>query len=404
MRLMFQALLVILVLSFTAFGKLTASRIGEYEDKRRVVLEFSQEVQYKAFTLENPKRLVIDISSDVEIPKIPPGVRVGKHAGFTRLVFEGTFSHVKVFSLHGPYRIVVDLYKPTDSQPHDVSEDDEILAIIEPSIVRILRQETKKAEQPKVVSEVSRSRVVSQRRLVVLDPGHGGHDPGAIGVNGLEEKDLVLTISKKLAELLKKDGRFKVVLTRESDVFIPLEERSKIALKNRADLFISIHADAAPERSPHARGSTIFAISSEAAMRKKHQIVRSDSYASLVLGNASFPAPARLALADLAMDVTLYEGYNFAKLTANTVRKKLSREVHFRGIKRAGFAVLKTPGIPSILVEVGFMTNPSEAALMAQEEFQEEFARALYQSIVQYFFPQKGVKKSPKSYAAEEAP
>ncbi|MEN3033971.1 MAG: N-acetylmuramoyl-L-alanine amidase [Aquificaceae bacterium] len=404
MRLLFQIVLITLVLSFPTFGRLVTSRVGDYEDKKRVVFEFSTQVQYKAFTLENPKRLVIDIFSDLDKSKIPPGVRVGRHSGFTRLVFEGDFSQVKVFSLQEPYRIVIDLYKAIEKTAPEVSEDDEILAIIEPSIVKIIRQETSKTEKPRIVSEVSSSRVISQRRLIVIDPGHGGHDPGAMGVNGLKEKDLVLDIAKKLAELLKKDGRFKVVLTRESDVFIPLEERSRIALRNRADLFISIHADAAPDRSPYARGSTLFAISSEAAMRKKRQIVNSDSYASLVLGNASFSVPARLALADLAIDVTLYEGYNFAKLTANTVRKRLSREVHFRGIKRAGFAVLKTPGIPSVLVEVGFITNPMEATLMAQEEFQDEFAKALYHSVVQYFFPQRDVKRGPKSYVAEEAP
>jgi len=176
-------------------------------------------------------------------------------------------------------------------------------------------------------------------------------------------------------------------MTRKDDTFVPLQERANIALRNRADLFISIHADAHPQRLPEARGTTIFAISSEAAQRRRQQIVSNQNYASLVFGRDDIPISARAVLADLAMDVTLNESVVFGNRIAKVVKRELGRDVYFRGIQRAGFAVLKTPGIPSVLVEVGFMTNPQEALMMSDKDFQDSFARALYLAIVEYFFP-----------------
>lgn len=120
---------------------------------------------------------------------------------------------------------------------------------------------------------------------------------------------------------------------------------------------------------------------------KKRQIIDNDSYARLVLGTSDVPTSAKRVLADLAMDVTLYESVSFAEKIAKSVARELGREVEFRGIQRAGFAVLKTPGIPSVLVEVGFITNPDEATFMADRDFQDKFAHAIYRAVVNYFFP-----------------
>jgi N-acetylmuramoyl-L-alanine amidase len=182
---------------------------------------------------------------------------------------------------------------------------------------------------------------------------------------------------------------------------VPLQERANIALRNRADLFVSIHANASPRGiSEHAKGTYVFAISSEAAQRKKQAIVHNDQYAKLILGTADIPYNVRRVMADLAMDVTLYDSVQFGNLVARNLRKYLDRHVEFKGIQRAGFAVLKTPGIPSLLVEVGFITNPQEVLLMAQEDFQYTFARALYSAIVEYFFP-GSVKEARRAYEAE---
>ncbi|QID33228.1 N-acetylmuramoyl-L-alanine amidase [Pampinifervens florentissimum] len=406
---MFLRILVIfsLFMSF-AFSQKAVVRVGKYPEKERIVLQLDKSVNYKVYTLENPKRVVVDIMEDVNI-NLPANMqgRIGKHHWGTRLVFERNFQDIKAFSLQEPFRIVIDVYTGTyiERAVAKVEERDELIEIIDPVFVRILRHTNMAPSGERVVNEVRRGQVITQRRVVVIDPGHGGHDPGAIGFMQIKEKDVVLAIAKRITDYLEKDGRFKVIMTRKDDTFVPLQERANIALRNRADLFISIHADAHPQRSPEARGTTIFAISSEAAQRRRQQIVSNQNYASLVFGRDDIPTSARAVLADLAMDVTLNESVVFGNRIAKVVRRELGRDVHFRGIQRAGFAVLKTPGIPSVLVEVGFMTNPQEALMMSDKDFQDSFARALYLAIVEYFFPTtQKLTSAQETYAPAELP
>jgi N-acetylmuramoyl-L-alanine amidase len=339
---------------------------------------------------------VVDVMERVEVPKNIKA-RVGHHPWGTRFVFDMDYSEVKAFSLETPFRIVLDVYKATTSPP----QEDPLLAILDPTVLKIIGYQEVKGERERVISERSKGQVITQKRVVVLDAGHGGHDPGAIGFKEIKEKDINLAIVLKLAKLLEEDGRFRVVLTRRDDSFVPLQERANIALRNRADLFVSIHANASPRGiSEHAKGTFVFAISSEAAQRKKQAIVHNDQYAKLTLGTADIPHNVRRVMADLAMDVTLYDSVQFGNVVARNLKKYLDRHVEFKGIQRAGFAVLKTPGIPSLLVEVGFITNPQEALLMAQEDFQYTFAKALYSAIVEHFFP-GSVKEARRAYEAE---
>ncbi|MGC8852733.1 MAG: N-acetylmuramoyl-L-alanine amidase, partial [Hydrogenobacter sp.] len=360
---------------------------GNYPEKERIVLDFGKRVDYRVMLLEDPKRIVVDILSQEDFTlKVPKGINysLGKYPWGTRIVFERDFSSVKAFSLEDPFRIVIDVFKRVEKQEED--KDDALLAILDPKVLKIIQYDAGAKE--KVISERKKNVIITQRRTIVIDAGHGGHDPGAIGYRGIKEKDINLAIAKRLAEYLSQDGRFKVIMTRKDDTFIPLQERANIALRNRADLFISIHANASPQGiSHHASGTYVFAISSEAAQKKKHQIINNDSYAKLVLGTADVPISVKKVLADLAMDVTLYESVSFGEKIAKSIAKELGREVQFKGIQRAGFAVLKTPGIPSVLIETGFITNPDEALLMDDKDFQDKFARAIYKAIVNYFFP-----------------
>ncbi len=386
-----------LFLISSGYAQQVSVRYGSYPDKERIVLDLGGRVDYRVILLENPKRIVLDLmNSDIQIkdhPKVK--TRGGKHPWGTRVVIERDFSDVKSFSLEEPFRIVLDVYtgKMEDKKTQEaivLKEDDPLVAILDPKVLSVILNDREKGV---VVAERKGGRFITQKRTIVIDPGHGGHDPGAIGFMGIKEKDVNLEIARKLAQYLKEDGRFNVIMTRDRDVFITLQERARIALRNRADLFISIHANASPKGvSSHAKGTYIFAISSEAAQRKKEQIVKNGEYSQLVLGGADVPLSARVVLADLAMDVTLYEGVNFARKVSLNLSRNLSRDVEFKGIQRAGFAVLKTPGIPSVLVEVGFITNPEEALLMNSKEFQSAFAENLYKSIVDYFFPEP-VKK-----------
>ncbi len=394
---MFQRILATFsLLVCLSFGLQVTYREGKYPDKQRIVLQFEKSLDYKVLLLDNPKRIVVDVMERVNPPK-DIRARVGYHPWGTRFVFDIDYSEVKAFSLEDPFRVVLDVYKPKGSP----SEEDPLLAILDPKVLKIVGYQEVKRERERVISEKSKGQIITQKRVVVLDAGHGGHDPGAIGFKGIREKDINLAIVLRLAKLLEEDGKFKVILTRGNDVFVPLQERANIALRSKADLFVSIHANASPKGiSEHAKGTLVFAISSEAAQRKKQAIVHNDQYAKLTLGTADVPHNVRRVMADLAMDVTLYDSVQFGNVVARNLKKHLDRHVEFKGIQRAGFAVLKTPGIPSLLVEVGFITNPQEALLMAQETFQDNFAKALYSAIVEYFFP-GSIREDQKSYEAE---
>jgi len=380
---MFQKILIIFSLLFCSFsfGVQVSYREGNYLDKKRLVLEFEKRVDYRVLLLENPKRIVVDVMEEVR-PPTNIKARVGKHPWGTRFVFDTEYSEVKAFSLEDPFRIVIDVYKNT------IPDDDPLIAILDPVVLKVISYRDTKNVGGRLISERAKGTIITQRRVIVLDAGHGGHDPGAIGYKGIKEKDINLAITLKLAQLLNKDGRFKVILTRKDDTFVGLEERAKKALRNRADLFVSIHANASPKGiSEHAKGTMVFAISSEAAQKKKEAIVNNDNYAKLAIGVSDVPLSVRRIMADLALDVTLYESVQFGNILSKKLKAQLEREVEFKGIQRAGFAVLKTPGIPSVLVEVGFITNPQEALLMSDPQFQEKFAKAMYDAIVEYFFP-----------------
>ncbi len=401
-------IIISLLLHFANAQDTVNIRYGSYPDKERIVLDIGKSVDYKIILLDNPKRIVIDVDVDLHIRKTQQlNVRVGKHSWGTRIVIEKEFADVKSFSLNDPFRIVVDIYKHgKEERKHNqmvlVKEDDPLVAILDPKVLSIIGE-----GKGVIIDQRVKNSVFTEKRTVVIDPGHGGHDPGAIGFMGIKEKDVNLGISKKLAKYLREDGRFDVILTRDKDVFLQLHERSNIALRNRADLFVSIHANASPRGiSSHAKGTFVFAISSEAARQKRDRIVKDNNYASLVLGRSDLSTNARVVLADLALDVTLYESVNVARKISQSLSRNLPRDVEFKGTQRAGFAVLKTPGIPSVLVEVGFITNPEEAMLMATEEFQENFAKSLYEAIVDYFFPKSSKKLTlnQKPYAAEELP
>jgi len=385
---------LLLLIPLTSTARVKGSRYGVYEGKIRIVLDLSKRRDFKVFTLENPRRIVLDIYGERKVSRLrlPPGMkyRVGKHRWGVRIVlyYPERFS-LKFFSLRNPDRIVLDIYR-----------EDELYR----ELVRIVGEERLSGKGPRVtvikdsnleddpvarlIRKVKSQPVVYEDKVVVIDAGHGGRDPGAIGYGGVKEKDVNLAIARKVARYLRKDGRFRVILTRKGDYFVPLHKRAEIALRNKADLFISIHADAAPRRNPRARGTQIFALSHRRAIEKKRQILKNRSYARLVLGEAADirSGIVRRVLADFAIDVTLSESVYFARLLSREMKRVIGKDVHFKGVNRAGFAVLKTPGIPSVLVETGFITNPSESRKLRNPDFQRKVAWSIYRAIVRYFY------------------
>lgn len=350
---------------------------GIHPDKIRVVLRsFSNDpIKYKVSSLKDPYGIVVDLQEDVNISEVilPKDFKhkISKQPRGVRIVLIPPEEYpYKVFSLKEPYRIVLDFMK--ESSNTIVAEAKEMTEAKEPIKVKNNKNSEKKKLHKKVV--------------VVVDAGHGGKDPGAIGYGGIEEKWVNLQIAKYLANYLKKNGRFEVVMTRDGDYYLTLEERVKIAREHKADLFISIHSDAAPGGNPFARGTQVFVLSEESANRKKMQILRNAQYAFALFRDAK-DTRALPILSDIAFDITLNESREFAKLLAEQLKRDMGgREITFKGITSGGFAVLKNPGTISILIEAGFITNPEESKKLADQEFQEKLARSIYKAIVRYFY------------------
>lgn len=392
-----------------AFGEIRESTYGIYDGKIRIVFSLTEGRDFKVFTLNDPQRIVVDVYGEYRVGRLQLPVdvkyKVGKHPWGTRIVlyYNRNFS-LKYFYLRDPHRIVLDIYRESNELYAEILQiiGEDGRKVTEPKVVVVeenkppqVKNERKvseeKVKEDPIASLIEKARfqpVIYEDKVIVVDAGHGGKDPGAIGYGGLREKWVNLAIARKVAQFLQEDERFKVILTRDGDYFIPLHKRAEIALKNKADLFISIHSDAAPHKNPRAKGTQVFALSYQRAAEKKEQILSSRRYAKLVLGDAADirSGVVKKVLADLAIDVTLTESVYFARLLSNELKNVIGEDVYFKGINRAGFAVLKTPGIPSVLVETGFITNPSEANKLKDPEFQRKVAWSIYRAIVRYFY------------------
>jgi N-acetylmuramoyl-L-alanine amidase len=308
----------------------------------------------------------------------------------------------KVFSLSNPDRLVIDLKAFDEKEKQNVNENNAVKEnkkskkVIskkdsDDGLNKILRslemQTTSTSSSNSMEIEVPKS-FTGRKKIIVIDPGHGGHDPGAMA-NSLREKDINLKVALKLKSLLEKDPRFKVYLTREDDRFIPLYDRTLIALEKKADLFISIHTNAS--ENPNMSGTYIYTLNLRGATSKLAKMVeeRENKTVLNVIKVSANPNVNKI-VADMAISHTMTEGLNFAKFAQIHLKRNL-KDIEFKRIESANFAVLKTPSIPAVLVETAFITNKNDAKLLANDEFLEKFAQSLYKAIVDYFFRYKNL-------------
>jgi N-acetylmuramoyl-L-alanine amidase len=229
------------------------------------------------------------------------------------------------------------------------------------------------------------TRVLPARRLptIVIDPGHGGIDPGAIGAHGVYEKDIALATASEFARQLSSTGHYRVLLTRRSDEFLPLRERVARAHAWKADLFVSIHADALPDAG--LRGLSVFTQSLQASDREAAALAKSENRADLVAGINLSQQPREVW--NILLDLTRRETGNLSAAVAHKIATELGREVVLRsGAQRsADFAVLTAPDVPSVLVELGCLSNSAEERLLQQRGYQQKLARGLVRAIEAYF-------------------
>lgn len=360
--------------------QILSARLWNSADKLRLVLDLSGPVHYKTFTLSAPERLIVDLS----------GARL--NGDFSQLALANTVIR-SIRSGHfgqGDTRIVLDLNQPVqlnsfllppqDGQGHRLVLDLASSTRVAPGIAA--------AAVPAAKPQALADRAHPKRDIiVVVDPGHGGKDPGAVGARGEREKDVVLSIAQLLAKRLKREKGFDVKLVRNDDFFVPLRKRVEIARKHKADMFISVHADAAPRLT--ASGASVFALSEGGATSATARFMAQRENGVDLLGASSLlnlkdkdPMLAGVIL-DMSMNATIAASLQLG----GTVLDSLSgiTSLHQKRVEQAGFAVLKSPDVPSILVETGFISNSRDSQRLVTARHQQAIADGLFQGLQRYF-------------------
>jgi N-acetylmuramoyl-L-alanine amidase len=362
----------------------TDARFGGDESQTRFVMDFSRKIDLHAFTLAEPYRVVVDIPQVVF--RLPPKtgdsgrglIKAFRYGlvmqGGSRIVFDVTkpVRVDKAFVVDAadgaPARLVLDL-APTDRE----------------SFLRqvAIDSRTARADLPHADGQPAKS--TDPRPLVVLDPGHGGIDTGTKGPHGEEEKDIVLNFAQRLRDRLEKSGKYRVLLTRSDDTFVALADRVRFARDAGASLLVSIHADALPHGEGDAQGASIYTLSDTATDSEAARLAEKENRSDVVAGVDLKSEPDDVAgiLIDLAERETKSFSVQFAHKLLGEM-KGVAR-LHKTPLKSAGFRVLRAPDVPSVLVELGYVSNREDLQLLLSETWQERTAGSIAQAIEGYF-------------------
>lgn len=363
-------------------------RVGTHPDKVRIVLDMDRRVDFSIFLLPDPYRVVVDVPEvSFRLPETATNRTVGPIAGWRYGQFRAGTSRV-VIDASSPvqvksafvlppsgaqqYRLVIDLVQSTR---------DAFLADSDASIKRhVALSAPRVAAPPAAPAPLPTS---DDRLTIVIDAGHGGVDPGAIGHDGAYEKDIVLAAARTLKESLEATGRYKAVLTREDDSFIRLRERIAIARRVDADLFLSLHADSIEDAS--LRGLSVYTLSETASDKEAEALATSENKADIVAGiDLSHQEPE---VTNILIDLAQRRTMNYSARLAGYVVHEMERETKLLGRPHrfAGFAVLKAPDVPSILVELGFLSNREDNKRLQDPAYRREVAVGLTRAIDRYF-------------------
>eukprot|EP00659_Diplonema_papillatum_P019777 gene19777-30469_t len=351
------------------------ARLWRSDNKLRLVLDLSGPVQYKTFTLTAPERLIIDLSgakltgdfSQLALTNSGiTSIRSGHFGqGDTRIVLD----------LKAPMQLNSFLLPPQDGQGHRLVLD--LTSATHAPMQIAAAPAALAAPVPAPVDRAHPKRDI----IVVVDPGHGGKDPGAIGSKGQREKDVVLSIAQLLAKRLKREKGFDVKLVRNDDFFVPLRKRVDIARQHKADMFISVHADAAPRLT--ASGASVYALSEGGATSATARFMAQRENGADLLGATTLlnlkdkdPMLAGVIL-DMSMNATIASSLQLGSSVLGSLQSITT--LHQKRVEQAGFAVLKSPDVPSILVETGFISNTQDAQRLVTARHQQAVADGLFE-------------------------
>ncbi len=391
-------LLLLLLLSlvsqsvFAAQAAILGARVWTDPEKTRLVFDTSAAVAHRIFALDQPDRLVVDIDDarvesplpkaetvDANVIGLRGGVRDGSHVRIVVDLKQAVRAKSFLLSPNERYghRLVIDL------TPRDGSS---VRRVALPSF-----PDSRGARGPgaKAAKGAGSGRLI----IVAIDAGHGGEDPGAIGTGGTKEKDITLAISLELAKMIDREPGLQALMIRDGDYYVGLRERIEIARKHRADLFVSIHADAFPD--PKVRGSSVYTLSHGGASSAAAKWLANRENKADQIGGVEV-APTDDLLASVLMDMTQNATIEHSTEAAALVLANLRRlgGVHRNYVQRAGFVVLQGPDIPSILVETAFISNPEEEKRLRDRGHQRQLAEAIAAGVKAYFrkYPPPGMR------------
>lgn len=379
-----------------AFPIASDVRIAGDDKQTRFVLDLDRKIDVRAFTLADPYRVILDVPQ-VNF-QLPAGVgQAGRgliKAFRYGLVMPGG-SRI-VFDLTGPAKIekayVLDA---ANGQPSRLIVE---LATVDKATFKQALVVDGKTQLRPSVDERTKATVVADatgapkgadgpdlRPVIVIDPGHGGIDNGTVAASGEAEKTLVLDFAKALREHIEKGGKYRVVMTRSDDTFIPLGERVRIARNQKAALFVSIHADALPRGEGDAQGATVYTLSDKASDAEAERLAESENKADAIGGVNLTEEPTDVAdiLIDLAQRETRTFSNRFARLVVNEM-KSVAR-LHKHPLKSAGFKVLKAPDVPSVLVELGYVSNKDDLQHLVSENWRTKTVGSIGQAVEAFF-------------------
>lgn len=360
---------VLLCAPALAEQKVKDIRIWAGDEHTRTVLDVTGPVDYRVFTLSDPARLVVDIRN----------ARIESEAG--RVEGRGLLQGVRYAPRNDTdLRVVFDLSEDADNRSFLLPPAQQYGHRL---VVDLLPKSASKTEplvERRITDQPGRPRDV----LIAIDPGHGGEDPGAIGPAGTFEKDIVLAISRRLAEVIDATEGYQALLIRDGDFYVPHRRRFEMARQARADLFVSVHADAFPDRS--VRGSSVYVLSERGATSEAARYLAAAHDESDLIGGVPISDKDEMlksVLLDLSQGATQEMSFH----AADSVLGALARvgKTHKRGVEKANFAVLRSPDVPSMLVETAFISNPEEERRLNDPNHQRSLAQAIFQGIDSYF-------------------
>ncbi len=379
-------LLLPLLLAATVHGATVENvRIWAENDKTRVVLDLSNSVKHKIITLRGPDRLVIDLSNS-RLAGTLKGMPGG--AGAVRAIRTGVRAG-------GELRVVLDLNQAVRSRSFTAGPNSQYGDRL---VIDLHRSGNLQA-----VKRASENMNPGRDVVVAIDPGHGGHDPGAVGRGKTREKDVALSISRLLAQRINAEPGMKAVLVRNGDYYVDHRKRTDIARRNKADLFVSIHADAVDDR--RARGASVYALSHKGASDEEARLLAERENAAVRIGGVEISDKAP-DIAAVLLDLSQTASLSASLDVGNKVARELGRigKMHRRTVQQAGFLVLKSPDMPSILVETAYISNPDEEKKLRNRSHQGKLADAILAGVRNYFYTNPppdtriamDVRKTPK--------